>query len=101
MTQTDWLIGAGLLLAVGVQAGALLYVLNKGISFGQPKGEGFAPGWVVRCLKCNRTVDAGKAGLIRIKATGESNRRGWCDGCHKKVWLRVEILAVSRYTFLS
>ena len=68
------------IIVVASQFGLFYYAMSKGLYFGQPKGEGFAPGWVVRCPKCNRTVDAGKAGLTRVKAAGDSMRRGWCDG---------------------
>lgn len=79
-----------LVLVVASQFGLFYYAMNKGLYFGQPKGEGFAPGWAVRCPKCNRTVDAGKAGLIRVGAKGNSRRYGWCDGCKSKAWLCVE-----------
>jgi hypothetical protein len=43
---------------------------------------GYAPGWQIRCTKCGRTRDAGKAGLVRLKATSVGKRTlGWCSGC--------------------
>ncbi len=79
-----------LVLALAGQFGIFYYAMRKGLYLGQPKGEGFAPGWVIRCPKCNRTVDAGKGGLIRVGGKGNSRRYGWCDGCKSKAWLCVE-----------
>lgn len=91
MTGATTIIVVGaLVLVLGVMFGACFYAMSKGINVGQPPGEGMAPGWVVRCPKCNFTVDAGKAGLIRIGARGNSRKRGWCQGCEKKAWLSVE-----------
>ena len=84
------IIVLGLGLAIATQVGIFLYVAKRGMHFGQPKGEGYAPGWVVRCPHCNLTVDSGKTGLIRVKAAGTSRRRGWCDGCQNNVMLIVE-----------
>ncbi len=54
--------------------------------------KGYAPGWQVRCVHCQRTRDASKVGIVRIGAwSWKHYTLGWCSGCH---WLRV--LAVER-----
>ena len=53
---------------------------------------GYAPGWQIRCTTCGRTRDAGKAGLVRVKAASAGKRMlGWCSGCR-----RLRILAAER-----
>lgn len=69
---------------------ALLIYAGRRLSFGQPKGEGYAPGWQVRCPKCGLTVDGGKAGLIRVSAAGSERRWGRCSHCRASRWLIVE-----------
>ncbi len=55
------------------------------------RGEGYAPGWQVRCPKCGLTVDAGKAVIIRIGYVGTTGRKyGYCERCDKNRWLIVE-----------
>ena len=52
--------------------------------------KGYAPGWQVRCLSCGLKVDAGKAGIIRIRAAGKSYNLGWCSRCRRLRCLVVE-----------
>jgi hypothetical protein len=45
---------------------------------------GYAPGWQFRCSNCNRTRDAGEAGVVRIGAASVGKRAlGYCSGCHQ------------------
>ena len=93
-------LGTALLIIVFItfDIAVLIFVLTKFIKrkeslhLGQPKGQGYAPGWVVRCPECDLTVDAGKAGFTRIGYIGKpvSRKRGWCDECQKKVYLIIE-----------
>lgn len=53
--------------------------------------RGYAPGWQLRCTRCNHTRDAGDAGLIRIGAISAGKRLlGYCKNCHGLRWLAVE-----------
>ena len=55
------------------------------------KTGGYAPGWQFRCTKCNRTRDAGEAGVIRMRAASVGKRvLGYCCGCHRFRSLAVE-----------
>ena len=54
--------------------------------------KGYAPGWQVRCKTCGLTVDAGKAGIIRVWAVGKSYKLGWCSRCR-----RIRCLVVERH----
>ncbi|MBN1516248.1 hypothetical protein JXA32_06730 [Candidatus Sumerlaeota bacterium] len=54
-------------------------------------GKGYAPGWQVRCTRCNKTKDAGEAGLIRIKAASVGKVTfGYCSNCQGFRWIAVE-----------
>src|SRR5688500_9504147 len=45
---------------------------------------GYAPGWQLRFTKCNRTRDAGEAGVIRIGAASVGKRvLGYRSGRHQ------------------
>lgn len=69
---------------------ALFLYAGSRVWFGQRKGEGFAPGWQVRCPACGLTVDAGKASLIAVWAKGSGRRLGRCSHCNVSRWLFVE-----------
>ncbi len=52
---------------------------------------GYAPGWRIRCTACGQTRDAGRLGLIRVKARSTEKRiRGWCSHCKDLRLLAVE-----------
>ncbi len=54
--------------------------------------KGYAPGWQVRCTKCQRTRSASGVGIVRVGAwTWKNFTPGWCSSCQ---WLR--FLAVER-----
>lgn len=53
--------------------------------------KGYAPGWQVRCTKCDRTRDAADVGITRIGAAGKKYTLGWCSNCR---WLR--FIAIER-----
>lgn len=69
---------------------ALLFCAARRLSFGQPKGKGYAPGWQVRCPTCALTVDGGKAHLIRVSGAGGERRWGRCSHCRASRWLIIE-----------
>ena len=51
-----------------------------------------APGWQVRCTGCDRTVDAARAGMVRLGAASRGKRTlGFCRECR-----RVRLLAIER-----
>ena len=52
--------------------------------------KGYAPGWQMRCRKCNWTVDAAEAGIIRIAAAGTCYKLRWCPQCRRLRWVAVE-----------
>ena len=53
--------------------------------------SGCAPGWQVRCTKCNHVRDAGEAGMIRIGAASVGKRTfGYCEQCRGLRWMAVE-----------
>ena len=52
-----------------------------------------APGWQVRCSHCGLTIEAGKAGIIRLGARGKSYKLGWCSRCR---WFRCLIVERSK-----
>lgn len=84
------ILGVAVLVAGVVFLFAMLFYAAKRAWFGQPKGEGYAPGWQVRCPVCGAVVDAGKAGLVRVKARGRERCLGWCSSCNGSRWLIVE-----------
>lgn len=91
MSTTLFAVGIGVLVGGFVfQFGIFSLAMRKGINLGQAPGQGHAPGWQVRCPVCGFTVDASKAGLIRVKARGNSRNYAHCSGCNKKRWLVVE-----------
>lgn len=83
-------LGIAVLVAGVASFLALVLYASRRLSFGQPKGEGYAPGWQVRCPACGLTVDAGKAGLVRIWAAGRERRFGRCSHCNASRWLIIE-----------
>lgn len=53
--------------------------------------KGHAPGWQIRCPKCDRVRDASEAGVVRIKAAAAGKRiLGWCSRCNRPRLLVVE-----------
>ncbi|MEX0885409.1 MAG: hypothetical protein WD009_03120 [Phycisphaeraceae bacterium] len=56
--------------------------------------RGHAPGWQLRCTRCDRTHDAAEAGLVRIGAASVGKfTLGWCSGCR-----RLRRVAIERKT---
>jgi len=47
-----------------------------------------APGWTIRCRKCDFTEPWGKYG-IRKHAAGTTYTIGWCRKCH---WIRTHAI---------
>ena len=52
--------------------------------------KGMAPGWQVRCPKCNFKIEAGRTGIIRLGAIGTSRTLGTCSRCNRWRWLIIE-----------
>ena len=53
--------------------------------------QGYAPGWQVRCTRCQATRDAGDVGIIRAGAwSWRKFAVGWYSRCHRVSFLAVE-----------
>lgn len=53
--------------------------------------KGYAPGWRVRCTKCNRTRDASEVGMIRVGAWSyKKYTLGWCSHCGRLRFVAIE-----------
>jgi len=50
--------------------------------------EEFAPGWIVRCMRCDFTEPWGKYG-VRKAARGRSHTIAWCRRCR---WIRCHVI---------
>ena len=54
--------------------------------------QGHAPGWQVRCVRCQATRDAASVGIVRVGAwSWKKFTLGWCSLCH-----RLSVLAIER-----
>jgi len=52
---------------------------------------GYAPGWQLRCKKCNAIWDAGEVGIVRIGAASRGKvTYGRCKNCRKWAWMAIE-----------
>ena len=90
MSTTAHAIGiAAIVLAVAFQFGLLIFAMHRGINVGGRPADRNSTDWQVRCTRCNSTVDAKEAGLIRLGG-GTSIKRARCDKCQRKVWVIVE-----------
>lgn len=50
-----------------------------------------APGWQLRCTECDRTRDAGEAGVTRIGAASIGKVTfGYCSECQGFRWIVIE-----------
>ena len=53
--------------------------------------RGHAPGWQVRCTRCECVRDANEVGMVRVAAATTSKCvLGYCRACHGLRWLAVE-----------
>lgn len=84
-----WYLHALLFLAPLVVIGGvygLLHILT--LATGIP---GHAPGWQMRCTRCDHCRDAGDAGMFRIGAISAGKRLfGYCSHCRGLRWIAVE-----------
>ena len=88
LTLPDRMRSVSSVVAYVVALTSMLGVIFSLISVLVPRG--FAPGWQVRCPKCGRTVEAAKAGIVRVGAVGRPRKLGYCSACEKLRWLIVE-----------
>jgi hypothetical protein len=52
---------------------------------------GHAPDWQARCTKCGSTRNAGRAGIVRIRAASLGKVvLGYCSQCKTMRWLAIE-----------
>ncbi len=86
----SWWIGPLLSLYILLFIGGVflgLHLLTR--ITGVPRG--YAPGWQVRCTRCNKTKDAADVGMIRIGAASVGKRLfGHCSNCKGFRWIAVE-----------
>lgn len=53
--------------------------------------RGIAPGWQLRCTRCDHTRDAGEAGVTRIRAVSVGKIVfGYCSHCRGFRWIALE-----------
>lgn len=74
-----------------VAVGAFLNNLRlRAAATGIPLAD-LAPGWQIRCTKCNRSKPLGEVGSIRMGASSRGKwTLGWCSQCRSLRWAAIE-----------
>ena len=82
-------IVVGVVLIVLIPAAIL--IIGMRLQKSELKQSGYAPGWQVRCKKCNAVWDAGEVGIVRIGAASRGKATyGRCRNCRKRAWMAIE-----------
>ena len=57
-------------------------------------GVDLAPGWRLRCTKCNAHKPGKEVGMIRLGGVGNKHTIGFCRNCDRLRWIAIERVPV-------
>ena len=81
-------IGAVALVSAIVQMTEKVAAVTRDIS---EDGEDMAPGWILRCTRCQAWRPASEAGAVRLGAASKGKRTvSRCSACGRLAWVAIE-----------